>query len=88
VQESPEFCLKGEVDRDGTLPPKERRQCTEHAQRTCDQEGRQVARYMIAGRRAIDITVHPDQRLTDELILTLALTARWVSSYFDSSGGG
>lgn len=53
-----------------------------------DQEGRQVAKYMIADRRAIDITVHPDQRLTDELILTLALTARWVSSYFDSSGGG
>ena len=53
-----------------------------------DQEGRQVARYMIADRRTIDITVHPDQRLTDELILTLALTARWVSSYFDSSGGG
>ena len=53
-----------------------------------DQEGRQVARYMIADRRAIDITVHPDQRLTDELILTLALSARWVSSYFDSSGAG
>jgi DivIVA domain-containing protein len=53
-----------------------------------DQAGRQVARYMIADRRAIDITVHPDQQLTDELILTLALTARWVSSFFDSSGGG
>jgi DivIVA domain-containing protein len=50
--------------------------------------GRQVARYMIGDRRAIHITVHPDQRLTDELILTLALTARWVSSYFNSSGGG
>lgn len=53
-----------------------------------DQQGRQVARYMIADRRTIDITVHPDQRVTDELILTLVLTARWVSSYFDSSGGG
>ena len=53
-----------------------------------DQTGRQVARYMIGDRRAIHITVHPDQRLTDELILTLALTARWVSSYFNSSGGG
>jgi len=38
---------------------------------------------MIADRHTIDITVHPDQRLTDELILTLALTARWVSSYFN-----
>jgi len=53
-----------------------------------DQEGRQVARYMIADRRRIDITVHPDQRLTDELILTLALTADWVSRFFSSSGGG
>ena len=32
--------------------------------------------------------IRPDQQLTDELILTLALTARWVSSFFDSSGGG
>jgi hypothetical protein len=40
-----------------------------------------VARYRIAHWRAIEITVHPDQqRLTDELILTLALTARWVAS--------
>jgi len=53
-----------------------------------DQAGGQVARYMIGDRRMIHITVHPDQRLTDELILTLALTARWVRSYFDSSGGG
>jgi hypothetical protein len=59
-----------------------------------DQAGRQVARYRIAGKgvltgwRAIDITVHPDQRLSDELILTLALTAPWISSFFASEGGG
>jgi len=53
-----------------------------------DQAGRQVARYRIADRRTIEITVHPDQQLTDELVLTLAVTARWVSSFFDSSGGG
>ena len=53
-----------------------------------DQAGRQVAKYMIGDRRMIHVTVHPDQRLTDELILTLAFTARWVSSYFNSSGGG
>jgi hypothetical protein len=49
-----------------------------------DQAGRQVARYMNADRNAIKITVHPDQQLTDELILTLALTAHWVSSFFDA----
>jgi hypothetical protein len=61
-----------------------------------DQDGMTVARYRIAspsvstGWRAIEITVHPDQRLTDELILTLALTAPWVSSFFTTveSGGG
>ena len=53
-----------------------------------DQEARQLARYMIGDRRMIHVTVHPDLRLTDELILTVALTARWVSSYFNSSGGG
>jgi DivIVA domain-containing protein len=58
-----------------------------------DQAGRQVASYRMAAegvftRRAIEITVHPDQALTDELILTLALTARWISSFFESPGGG
>ena len=59
-----------------------------------DQAGRQVARYRIAdkgaltGWSAIDITVHPGQQLTDELLLTLALTAPWISSFFASEGGG
>jgi hypothetical protein len=58
-----------------------------------DQAGRQVARYRLAAdgvftRRAIEITVHPDQALTDELIFALALSARWVSSFFESEGGG
>jgi hypothetical protein len=61
-----------------------------------DQAGRQVARYRIAAPhaltkwRAIEITVHPEQRLTDELILMLALTAPWISSFFRSptEGGG
>jgi len=51
-----------------------------------DQAGQQVAKYRIARKgapwRAIDITVHPDQQLTDELVLTLALTAPWISSFF------
>jgi DivIVA domain-containing protein len=49
-----------------------------------DQAGRQVARYRIADSRAIEITVHPDQGLTDELILMLALSARWVSRFFSA----
>ena len=59
-----------------------------------DQAGQQVARYRIARKgalsawRAIDITVHPGQQLTDELLLTLALTAPWISSFFVSEGGG
>jgi hypothetical protein len=59
-----------------------------------DQAGRQVARYRLTAdgvftRRRIEITIHPDQALTDELILTLALTARWISSFFiESEGGG
>jgi hypothetical protein len=61
-----------------------------------DEEGRQVAGYRIAAPhaltkwRAIEITVHPDQRLTDEIILTLARTAPWLSSFFRSpkEGGG
>lgn len=62
-----------------------------------DQAGRKVARYRIASRRGsknskkwreIEITVHPDQQLTDELVLTLALTAPWISEFFESSGGG
>jgi hypothetical protein len=51
-----------------------------------NQAGQQVARYRIADRRTIEITVHPDQRLTDELILTLALTAPWANELF--RGGG
>jgi hypothetical protein len=66
-----------------------------------DQAGRKVARYRITSRspsknsrrafkkwREIEITFHPDQQLTDELLLTLALTAPWISESFDSSGGG
>jgi len=52
-----------------------------------NQAGQQVARYRIADRRTIEITVHPDQQLTDELILTLALTAPWASEFFRSGGG-
>jgi hypothetical protein len=58
-----------------------------------DQTGSQVARYRLAAggvftRRAIEITVHPDQALTDELILTLSLSARWISTFFERESGG
>jgi hypothetical protein len=32
--------------------------------------------------------IRPDQQLTDELILTLALTAPWDSDFFRGGGGG
>ncbi len=57
-----------------------------------DEAGRQVARYRLAdsrsappGWRATDITVHPDQQLTDELALTLAVTAPCIGQFFESS---
>jgi DivIVA domain-containing protein len=58
-----------------------------------DQAGNKVARYRLAPNRAgfrerVQITVHPGQRLTDELTLAIALSAPWLRSYFASSGGG
>jgi hypothetical protein len=46
-----------------------------------DQAGKHVGRSMIADPRAIDITVHPDQRLTDELIwgvLGILVSQAWA----------
>jgi hypothetical protein len=49
-----------------------------------DQAGNKIARY-----RARQITVHPDQSLTDELVLAI-ISAPWLASYFDvpSEGDG
>jgi len=30
------------------------------------------------------ITVHPDQELTDELVLAIVISAEWLDSYFSS----
>lgn len=52
-----------------------------------DQAGNKVARYRIirkAPKRETEITVHPGQQLTDELVLAIAISAPWLSSYFDS----
>jgi DivIVA domain-containing protein len=57
-----------------------------------DQAGNKIARYRLARnetwRRRVEITVHPGQQLTDELTLVIALSAGWLRSYFQSSGGG
>jgi DivIVA domain-containing protein len=58
-----------------------------------DQAGNKVARYRLVRyqnslRTTTEITVHPDQRLTDELVLAIAASAPWLSSYFSEAGGG
>jgi hypothetical protein len=58
--------------------------------RFIDKSGRQE-RFWAWGVRAwspIEIVVHPDRKLTDELALTLALSADWLESYFNSPSGG
>ena len=55
-----------------------------------DQAGNHVAQYRIIGgkhRRTIfwnmvEIAVHPGQELTDELVLAMTISARWLGSYF------
>lgn len=64
--------------------------------RAVDQAGDELARYRLTGRlRAVvahtmEIAVRPGQPLTDELVLALAISAPWLSPYFDvpSQGGG
>jgi DivIVA domain-containing protein len=58
-----------------------------------DQAGNKVARYrLVRDKRRFwkttEITVHPDQRLTEELALAIAASAPWLSSYFRQEGGG
>jgi DivIVA domain-containing protein len=52
-----------------------------------DQAGNKVARYRVGRgetrfRTTTEITVHPDQRLTDELALAIAAPAPWLLLYF------
>ena len=49
----------------------------------------QRARYRLVSNtpslwKIVEITVHPDQQLTDELALAFVLSAPWLSSHFDS----
>jgi DivIVA domain-containing protein len=63
-----------------------------------DEGGNNVARYRIARwghvekyffrAGAVEITIHPDRKLTDELILAIAISAPWLSGYFNPGGGG
>jgi DivIVA domain-containing protein len=45
-----------------------------------DQEGNKVARYRFTGAGK-EIAVHPDERLTEELALVIAVSATWISDY-------
>jgi hypothetical protein len=49
-----------------------------------DQAGNRVARYRRSadGWGSVEIVVHPDRNLADELILAIAISAHWLGSYF------
>ncbi len=56
-----------------------------------DQARNKVARYRITRSDSIngfleevEIAVHPDRKLTDELILTIAISPPWLDHYFDT----
>ena len=58
-----------------------------------DQAGNRVVRYRnigvgyMLGREKIEITVHPDRDLTDELVLAITVSAEWLIACFDTPGG-
>jgi DivIVA domain-containing protein len=57
-----------------------------------DQAGNSVARYRIIkkgfkrGQNSVEITVRPGRALTDDLVLAIAISARWLGSYFNHPG--
>jgi DivIVA domain-containing protein len=55
-----------------------------------DQAGNKIARYRFAASWMItmEIAIHPDHRLTEELALAIAVSAPWVGDYFRREGGG
>jgi hypothetical protein len=60
-----------------------------------DQDGNKVALYRMVqadggfpAPRQVEIAVHPDQGITDELLLVLAVSASWLWTYFLRDGGG
>jgi hypothetical protein len=52
-----------------------------------DEAGNRVARYRHPRNGPIEIIVHPDWELTDQRALALAISAPWLSSYFNTPGG-
>jgi len=52
-----------------------------------DEAGNRVARYRKTRTTAIEIIVHPDWELTDQRALAIAVSAPWLSSYFQTPGG-
>jgi hypothetical protein len=55
-----------------------------------DQDGNKIAQYRAPSRRrpTVEITVHPDWALTDELVLVIAISAPWLHLYLKNPGGG
>jgi DivIVA domain-containing protein len=59
-----------------------------------DQAGNKAVRYRrqlipgTFGRNFVEITVHPDWKLTNELALAIAISAPWLRGYFQTGGGG
>jgi DivIVA domain-containing protein len=56
-----------------------------------DQTGNKIARYKgihDGSPMGNEITVHPGQQLTNELVLALVISAPWLDEFFASSGGG
>jgi DivIVA domain-containing protein len=66
-----------------------------------DQAGNSVARYRLIDKdsaplrttrlyspRPVEIIMHPDWKLTDELTLALAISGKWLDHYFAPPGGG
>jgi hypothetical protein len=55
-----------------------------------DQAETRVARYRISRSglsKSVEIIVHPDRKLTDELAVALAISARWLERYFATGEG-
>jgi hypothetical protein len=72
------------------------RNCRTAIMTALDQDGNKAALYRMVradgkfpAPRQAEITVHPDQGITDELLLVLAVSAPWLWTYLlrDSGGG-
>jgi hypothetical protein len=55
-----------------------------------DEAGNRAVRYRAPGKPkdGVEITVHPDRELTDELVVAIAISAPWLRGQFNTPGGG